>query len=56
MFHRRRRANVWMRVAARAMSDTVSAGDVDGVAFGCTAALWLFGPARVLLFLRKKNP
>jgi hypothetical protein len=30
-------------------------GTWTGVAFGCTAALWLFGPGTFLLFLREKQ-
>jgi hypothetical protein len=30
-------------------------GTWTGVAFGCTAALWLFGPGAFLLFLREKR-
>jgi len=30
-------------------------GTYTGIAFGCTAALWLFGPGAILLFLREKR-
>ena len=30
-------------------------GTWTGMAFGCTAALWLFGPGAFLLFLREKR-
>jgi hypothetical protein len=30
-------------------------GTYTGVAFGCTAALWLFGPGAILLFLRERR-
>jgi hypothetical protein len=47
-------AHAWI-VAERGDECYCQRGTWTGVAFGCTAALWLFGPGALLLFLREKR-
>jgi len=42
-------------VASRNQDCYCELGTYTGVAFGCTAALWLFGPGAFLLFLRERK-
>jgi hypothetical protein len=46
-------AHVWI-VSNRGGECYCQRGTWTGVAFGCTAVLWLFGPGAYLLFLREK--
>jgi hypothetical protein len=47
-------AHAWI-VGQRGDECYCQRGTWTGVAFGCTAALWLFGPGALLLFLREKK-
>jgi hypothetical protein len=47
-------AHAWI-VAQRGGECYCQRGTWTGVAFGCTAALWLFGPGALLLWLREKR-
>ena len=47
-------AHAWI-VAERGGECYCERGTWTGVAFGCTAVLWLFGPGALLLFLREKQ-
>jgi hypothetical protein len=44
-----------MIVSSRNQDCYCELGTYTGVAFGCTAALWLFGPGAFLLFLRERR-
>jgi hypothetical protein len=47
-------AHAWI-VSTRKQDCYCELGTYTGVAFGCTAALWLFGPGAFLLFLRERR-
>jgi hypothetical protein len=47
-------AHAWI-VSSRQEDCYCELGTYTGVAFGCTAALWLFGPGAFLLFLRERR-
>lgn len=47
-------AHAWI-TSSRQENCYCELGTYAGVAFGCTAALWLFGPGAFLLFLRERR-